>query len=216
MTSWITFTRTTASPSPTRSRRSRPTASSPTGSATPTAGFVWVESVVDEELAPEFGGARRHGASRRRRADLPGAVRGFLEYGTDLVTVVDADGRVRYESPAVEEVLGYEQGSTVGRSPLGYVHPDDRERVTERFYRALNDPDATPTMEYRYRTADGNWVWLESRSRSLPDDVAVGRLLINSRDVSERKRARARRHRPQRAARPLRQHRRTTSGTRCR
>jgi len=63
--------------------------------------------------------------------------------------------------------------------------------VTERFYRALNDPDATPTMEYRYRTADGNWVWLESRSRSLPDDVAVGRLLINSRDVSERK-ARAR------------------------
>jgi len=149
-------------------------------------GFVWVESVVDEELAPEFGG-RVVGASRRRRADLPGGFREFLEYGTDLVTVVDADGRVRYESPAVEEVLGYEQGSTVGRSPLGYVHPDDRERVTERFYRALNDPDATPTMEYRYRTADGNWVWLESRSRSLPDDVAVGRLLINSRDVSERK-----------------------------
>ena len=150
-------------------------------------GFVWVESVVDEELAPEFGG--RVITARRVDAEqpFPERFREFLEYGTDLVTVVDADGRVRYESPAVEEVLGYEQGSTVGRSPLGYVHPDDRERVTERFYRALNDPDATPTMEYRYRTADGNWVWLESRSRSLPDDVAVGRLLINSRDVSERK-----------------------------
>jgi len=84
-------------------------------------------------------------------------------------------------------VLGYEQGSTVGRSPLGYVHPDDRDRVTERFYRALADPEAAPTMEYRYRTADGDWVWLESRTRPLPDDVAVGRLLVNSRDVSERK-----------------------------
>jgi len=150
-------------------------------------GFVWVESVVDEELAPEFGG--RVVTARRVDADrtFPERFRQFLEYGTDLVTVVDADGRVRYESPSVEEVLGYEQGSTVGRSPLGYVHPDDRDRVTERFYRALNDPDASPTMEYRYRTADGDWVWLESRSRSLPADASVGHLLINSRDVSERK-----------------------------
>ncbi|KKF39686.1 histidine kinase [Halorubrum saccharovorum] len=150
-------------------------------------GFVWVESVVDEELAPEFGG--RVVTARRVDSEsaFPERFREFLEYGTDLVTVVDGDGRVRYESPSVEEVLGYEQGSTVGRSPLGYVHPDDRERVTERFYRALNDSDATPTMEYRYRTADGDWVWLESRTRSLPADAAVGRLLINSRDVSERK-----------------------------
>jgi len=86
-------------------------------------GFVWVESVVDEELAPEFGG--RVVTVRRVDAEqtFPERFREFLEYGTDLVTVVDADGRVRYESPAVEEVLGYEQGSTVGRSPLGYVHP---------------------------------------------------------------------------------------------
>ncbi|GAB7009583.1 hypothetical protein JCM31271_15260 [Halorubrum trueperi] len=150
-------------------------------------GFHWVESVVDENLAPEFGG--RVVTARRVDVDraFPERFRQFLEYGTDLVTVVDADGRVRYESPSVEEVLGYEQGSTVGRSPLGYVHPDDRERVTERFYRALNDPDAAPTLEYRYRTADGDWVWLESQTRPLPDDTAVGRLLLNSRDVSERK-----------------------------
>ena len=150
-------------------------------------GFVWVESVVDEELAPEFGG--RVVTARRvdRKATFPERFQKFLEYGSDLVTVVDADGRVRYESPSVEEVLGYKQGSTVGRSPLGYVHPDDRERVTERFYRALNDPGESPTLEYRYRTADGDWVWLESRTRSLPAAARVGRLLINSRDVSERK-----------------------------
>ncbi|WP_280585042.1 PAS domain-containing protein [Halorubrum sp. Boch-26] len=150
-------------------------------------GFIWVESVVDEELAPEFGGR----VVTARRVDIdrafPERFRQFLEYGTDIVTVVDANGLVRYESPSVEEVFGYEQGSTVGRSPLGYVHPDDRERVTERFYRALADPEAAPIMEYRYLTADGDWVWLESRTRSLPDDAAVGRLLINSRDVSERK-----------------------------
>ncbi|ELZ54521.1 MULTISPECIES: PAS domain-containing sensor histidine kinase [Halorubrum] len=150
-------------------------------------GYAWVESVVDEELAEEFGG--RVVTVRRVDVDrtFPERYRAFLEYGSDLVTVVDGDGVVVYESPSVEEVLGYEQGSTVGRSPLGYVHPDDRERVTERFYRALNEPEAAPTLEYRYRTADGNWVWLESRTRSLPADSPVGELLVNSRDVSERK-----------------------------
>ncbi|TKX53422.1 PAS domain S-box protein [Halorubrum sp. SP3] len=150
-------------------------------------GYTWVESVVDEELAPEFGG--RIVTVRRVDVDrtFPERYRAFLEYGSDLVTVVDGDGVVVYESPSVAEVLGYEQGSTVGRSPLGYVHPDDRERVTERFYRALNEPDAAPTLEYRYRTADGGWVWLESRTRSLPADSPVGELLVNSRDVSARK-----------------------------
>ena len=150
-------------------------------------GYAWVESVVDEELAPEFGG--RIVTVRRVDVDrtFPERYRAFLEYGSDLVTVVDDEGVVVYESPSVAEVLGYEQGSTVGRSPLGYVHPDDRERVTERFYRALNEPDASPTLEYRYRTADGDWVWLESRARSLPADSPVGELLVNSRDVSARK-----------------------------
>ncbi|MEZ3165399.1 PAS domain-containing protein [Halorubrum sp. RMP-47] len=150
-------------------------------------GYAWVESVVDEEFAPEFGG--RIVTVRRVDVDrtFPERYRAFLEYGSDLVTVVDDDGLIVYESPSIAEVLGYEQGSTVGRSPLGYVHPDDRERVTERFYRTLNEPEAAPTLEYRYRTADDDWVWLESRTRSLPADSPVGELLINSRDVSARK-----------------------------
>ncbi len=151
-------------------------------------GYRWVESVVDEEPAPAFGGRVLTARCIDVDRAFPEQFREFLEYGTDIVTVVDADGRVRYESPSVEDVLGYEQGSLVGRSPLGYVHPDDRERVTERFYRALSEPDGVGSLEYRYRTADGDWVWLESRTRALPDDAVAGRLVINSRDVTERKR----------------------------
>ncbi|SMO77132.1 PAS domain-containing protein [Halorubrum cibi] len=151
-------------------------------------GYAWVESVVDDDLAPEFGGRVVTGRRIDVERTFPERFREFLEYGTDIVTVVDADGRVRYESPSVEGVLGYEQGSLVGRSPLGYVHPDDRDRITAEFYEALADPERVEALEYRYRTADGDWVWLESRVRALPDDAAVGRLVINSRDVSERKR----------------------------
>ncbi|ESS02859.1 MAG: PAS sensor histidine kinase [uncultured archaeon A07HR67] len=150
-------------------------------------GYRRVVSVVDEELAPDLGGrvvtSRRVGVER----DAPESFRAFLEYGTDIVTIVGDAGRVRYESPSVEHVLGYEQGSLVGQSPLGYVHPADRDRVTERFYEALADPTCVSALEYRYRTAGGDWVWLESRARGLPED-AVGALVINSRDITERKR----------------------------
>ena len=150
-------------------------------------GYRRVVSVVDEELVPDLGGrvvTSRHVGVER---DAPEPFRAFLEYGTDIVTIVDDAGRVRYESPSVEHVLGYEQGSLVGRSPLGYVHPADRDRVTERFYEALADPTCVSALEYRYRTADDDWVWLESRARGLPED-AVGALVINSRNITERKR----------------------------
>ncbi|SNR42862.1 PAS domain-containing protein [Halorubrum vacuolatum] len=150
-------------------------------------GYVWVQSVVDDELAPGFGGRVVTARCVDIEHSFPERFREFLEYGTDIVTVVDTNGRVRYESPSVEEVLGYEQGSLVGRSPLGYVHPEDRDRVTEEFYQALTRPDDCSALEYRYRTADDDWVWLESRTRGLPEDT-VGRLLINSREITERKR----------------------------
>jgi len=114
-------------------------------------GYVWVESVVDDELAPEFGG--RVVTSRRVDVDgtFPERYRAFLEYGTDIVTVVDEDGRVRYESPSVEEVLGYEQGSLVGRSPLGYVHPDDRDESR----RSSTERSRIPTPRRRWSTDIG-------------------------------------------------------------
>jgi len=116
--------------------------------------------------------SERTGDGDRETAALALATDG----GSDrFVAAVAVDGEVLFAGPSVPAVLGVERETLLGANLLNYVHPNDRERVTERFYRALADPEAAPTMEYRYRTADGDWVRLESRTRSLPDDVAVGR-----------------------------------------
>jgi len=106
---------------------------------------------------------------------------------TDSIGVVDAAGRVEYENPAIEDLLGYEQSELQGERAFEYMHPDDRQRVKERFFElAAEDGEATERVEYRMRDADGSWQWLESEASNRADPALEG-YVITSRDVTDRK-----------------------------
>ncbi|HON80040.1 MAG TPA: PAS domain S-box protein, partial [Spirochaetota bacterium] len=51
--------------------------------------------------------------------------RSLIEYGTDVISIVDLDGTIRYESPSVERVLGFRQETTIGKNAFNFIHPDD-------------------------------------------------------------------------------------------
>jgi PAS domain S-box-containing protein len=111
----------------------------------------------------------------------------FIENSTDVISVLDEDGTCRYQSPSSERVLGYEQDELIGENLLEYVHPEDRERVRERFGEAVGDAEATPVVEYRFEHGDGSWRWLESVGNDQLDNPTVEGIVINSRDVTERR-----------------------------
>jgi PAS domain S-box-containing protein len=111
----------------------------------------------------------------------------FIENSRDVVTLVDTDGTVLYESPAVERVLGYAPAELVGEPIFEYLHPEDRPRAVEQFGHDADDPGPTDSIEARFRHADGSWRWLESVGTNLLDDPAVGGVLVTSRDVTTRK-----------------------------
>jgi PAS domain S-box-containing protein len=111
----------------------------------------------------------------------------FIENSTDVISVLDTDGTCKYQSPSSERVLGYEQDELIGENVFEYVHPEDRQRVAERFYEAIEDTDATPVIEYRFEHADGSWRWLESVGNNQLDNPAIEGTVTNSRDVTERK-----------------------------
>lgn len=108
-------------------------------------------------------------------------------HSTDLLTLLDADGTIRYESPAVERLYGYEQAALVGEPVAEYIHPDDRERVIAAFERLqAATAKQVETVEYRHRVAgDDDYLWVESVASSTP--TPDGRYVINSRDISTRK-----------------------------
>jgi PAS domain S-box-containing protein len=111
----------------------------------------------------------------------------LIEHSSDLITVLDEDRTIRYESPSIERILGWETTTAVGRDVLETVHPDDRARVREVFDRlAAAEPGETESAIFRTRHADGSWVWLEAVGRADPVESVDG-FVINSRDVTERR-----------------------------
>ena len=115
--------------------------------------------------------------------------RSLVRYASDIVTILDPDGKVRYESSSIERILGYGPKELVGKNVFDYVHPEDVDRVRGVFTETLEELGVSPLVEFRLRHANGSWRYLEAVSSNLLADPGVRGLVVNSRDVTERKQA---------------------------
>jgi diguanylate cyclase (GGDEF)-like protein/PAS domain S-box-containing protein len=113
-----------------------------------------------------------------------------VEHSSENVTIVDLDGTLRYANPAFERMLGYDTEEVVGKmNVLEYVHPDDLPHVLEETEKAVSAGGvATNKVEYRFRHKDGSWQWVESAGTYLLDDPHVKGVVVQTRDITERKR----------------------------
>jgi diguanylate cyclase (GGDEF)-like protein/PAS domain S-box-containing protein len=114
--------------------------------------------------------------------------RALVEHAQDVVTVLDVDGVIRYNSPSATAVLGHAPGELLGRSAFDLIHPEDLPAVVEAFSRAVGNPGVTLVVEYRFLHQDGSWPVLESVGTALPDTEGMA-VVVHSRDVSSRRRA---------------------------
>src|SRR6185369_9189250 len=113
--------------------------------------------------------------------------RSLIEYGSDLITVMDKHGIILYESPASKSLLGYGPTERLGHGLFEFVHLDDLRRVRESFSRLTETPGQMTLIEARFRQKDGSWRYLEALGRNLLHNPAVGGIVVHSRDVTERK-----------------------------
>jgi PAS domain S-box-containing protein len=110
----------------------------------------------------------------------------FFELTADLVCVADADGRLVLASPSWQRVLGYPVSEITSRPLVDFMHPDDREATLAGLASALVGTGRAYSFQNRYRSADGNYRWLEWNSIA---DPASGRVYAVARDVTERMQA---------------------------
>jgi PAS domain S-box-containing protein len=116
-----------------------------------------------------------------------------VEHSTDVVTILDADGSVRYTNPATTRLLGYRDPlPTPGSEGWAerFIHPDDRAPVLDFLARAFRSPGDVETLQYRFKHADGSWRYLETIANNLLDDDRMRGVLMISRDITEREQAR--------------------------
>ncbi len=110
--------------------------------------------------------------------------RALIENASDLISVVNQEGVIRFQGPSSRRLLGYPPEAMMGRSTTEWVHPEDQPRVVAALQRALTQPDEPIAVEYRFRHQDGDWRTLESMGRSVPHLAADGFVIVNSRDVT--------------------------------
>ena len=113
--------------------------------------------------------------------------RALTENASDIITILDSDGSLRYTSVAVERILGYTPDSILGKSLFGLVHPDDQSYLVDEFSRTTQNPGRSLPLEFRCERFDGSWCVLEGTGKSLIDTPAVAGVVINLRDITERK-----------------------------
>ena len=113
--------------------------------------------------------------------------RALVENARDVIHVINEDRTTRYITPSVRHLLGWEPEELVGKCSLDLVHPDDVEAALDQIRAARLTPGAGRPLTLRVRHRDGGWRVFEAIGRNLLDDERVRGIIVNSRDVTERR-----------------------------
>ena len=157
----------------------------------------WVELNIvpvfdDDGLYTHWISVQRE-TTERRRAEEEARKReerlraSLTQNASDIVTIVDANGGIRYASPSVLKALGFKPEEMVGTDISFYVHPDDLERTSGAFADRLDKPGVGKPIEMRLRRKNGSWRFFEAVANNLLEDPSVEGLVVNAWDVTGRR-----------------------------
>jgi PAS domain S-box-containing protein len=121
--------------------------------------------------------------------------RAVVEHSTDGLVLAARGVGTTFSTPAVTAILGYPTAEFKALAPERMHHPDDLDRVWAVIREAEQNPGRTGRITHRMRHADGSWRWIDSTVTDWTDDPAVGAIVINLRDVTDREAARERERR---------------------
>ena len=113
--------------------------------------------------------------------------RSLIENSLDNISLLAADGTLLWENPAVNRTLGYEQDKFVNHNIFELMHPDDAGWTSELFAKLIREPGSQRRGTFRLRHQDGIWRWIEATATNMLNEPSVNAIVINYRDVTERK-----------------------------
>jgi PAS domain S-box-containing protein len=114
--------------------------------------------------------------------------RALIENSADAISLVDSKGNVMYDSPSYSRIMGYTNAERMGRNAFQLVHPDDRELLNGYFRKILELGGKSDLPPIRVLHKDGTWHWIEGIANNLINVQSVNGIVVNFRDITERRR----------------------------
>ncbi|MFZ4549248.1 MAG: PAS domain S-box protein, partial [Bacteroidales bacterium] len=157
---------------------------------------VWVEDhgwlVFDEEKNTVFHeGILRDVTDRKKAEDeirrISKHYKAIIEKAPDGIVLINSNGEMVFASPAAKKMFGYGVDEVFEGNPSDYTHPDDQQMVFIELLHLQQDPAYVPTIQYRFVDKNGNWRWVESTFTNLLANASVQAIVINFRDITDRK-----------------------------
>ena len=132
--------------------------------------------------------------SERKHAELELAssearFRSLVQNSSDIVTVLDENGKITYTSESTERMLGYKSENLIGQPFENLVVAEEQNRFDQILIQAISEPTDNHSIEYQIKNAVGQIVYLESVMNNLLENKSIQGVVVNSRDITQRKEA---------------------------
>jgi len=111
----------------------------------------------------------------------------LIEKGSEVITILDDRGIIKYESPNHLRLLGYTDSEMIGHNAFDFIHPQDRPGLLEIFMKQISINDENSRVVYRSRHKNGSYRWIETTATNLLNDPDIAGVVCNSRDITDQK-----------------------------
>ena len=130
--------------------------------------------------------------------------RALIVNSLDAITLVDANGRVVYDSPAAPGMLGYGPEDWIGKNVIELIHADDVSEIKRQLDEIVKNPSGHINLTFRLLHKSGRWLWIDAVATNLLAEPSVEAIVVNYRDITNRKQAEENLRRRTREAETLR------------
>ena len=149
--------------------------------------FLITALVVGRQIVALRENSRLLGEKAARESEARLAA--LVQHSSDIITIIGRDGVTLYLSPCSERIFGYQARELLGTQLREHLHPEDRQRVLDAIAEISKESGKTGSVELRSRHRDGSWIHLEAVITNLFHEPSVSGIVINSRNITERKKA---------------------------
>ncbi len=111
----------------------------------------------------------------------------LINNSTDLIRILDKEGKIIFDSPSSERILGYPEGFFIDKSPMEFIHPDDQDNVKNDLEEVYKNRNPGIPTEFRIRKADGSYLPVESVSQNMLNVSGINGIVVTTHPIKERK-----------------------------